>query len=135
LATAAQSTLWRSPSEVGVGGEYDFGLRLTSIYSKFYFVNVFTAKYRRTEGDSISGSKLNDSALQSYRILRSLEVPPESMSCKSAKLQDLALVAIMQAIRTGKKAEAWTMYLSADHPWKRRLSPGGIRKLLMLLLT
>jgi len=133
-ARAAQQTLWRSREEVGYGGEYDFGLRLASSYVKFYFIDVFTAKYRMTQGGSISGSMTDDAALQSYRLLAALDVPAESAERKQTRLNELAPTAIAQALRFGKKREAWEMLASENFTWRQRASLGGMRKLLQLLI-
>jgi glycosyltransferase involved in cell wall biosynthesis len=133
LTSAAQAILWRSRSEVGYGGEYDFGLRLAATYSGFFFLDTFTAKYRLTAGVSISSSRSDDAALQSFKLLSALDVPPESLNCKAEKLRDLAPTAIAQAINFGKKSEARAMYFSASYPLQKRIGPGGIKKLLALL--
>ena len=132
-AAAAKATLWRSREEVGYGGEYDFGLRLALAHSEFYFLDVYTAKYRLTASGSISGSLTDDAALQSYRLLEQHDVPPESAETKRSKLTDLAPTAITQALRFRKKREAWKMYTSRYFPWSRRMSLGGVRKLLQFL--
>lgn len=132
-AAAAKATLWRGRETVGHGGDFDFGLRLAMADSKFCFIDVYTAKYRLTEGGSISGSSTDDAALWSFRILEALDVPPESAEAKRAKLTDLAPTAITQALRFKRKREAWKMYASRYFPWSKRTTLGGMRKLLQLL--
>jgi glycosyltransferase involved in cell wall biosynthesis len=134
-AEAARTILWRSAEEVGYGGEFDFGLRLCLAYQKFYFLDKYTSKWRRTLGSSISSSSKDDAALQSYRIVQSVELPDEAAHLRPRKLATHAPLAMMQAIRLGYRKEAWSIYLSRHHPWRRRLSPGGMRRLLLLLLS
>jgi glycosyltransferase involved in cell wall biosynthesis len=132
---AACAILWRSAQEVGYGGEFDFGLRLGLAYQRFYFLNRYTSKYRRTLGGSISSSSKDDAALQAYRIVQSADLPSEAAYLKPRRLSLYAPLAMMQAIRHGEKQEAWNIYLSQHHPWRKRLSPGGVRRLVLLLLS
>jgi hypothetical protein len=134
-ANAARAILWRSAEDVGYGGEFDFGLRLSLAYQKFYFLNKYTSSYRQTRGGSISSSSKDDAALQPYRIVESVELPDEAAASRPQVLAVLAPIAMMQAIRHGYRNEAWKIYLSANHGWRRRFSPGGLRRLLLLLLS
>jgi glycosyltransferase involved in cell wall biosynthesis len=132
---AACAILWRSAEQVGYGGEFDFGLRLSLAYDKFYFLDKYTSKYRETLGGSISSSSKDDAALQSYRIVQCADLPEGANRLRPARLAVYAPLAMMQAIRHGQPEEAWTIYLSRHHPWRKRLSPGGLRRLLLLLLS
>lgn len=134
LTPVAQSILWRSLEEVGNAGDFDFGLRLGMMTgAKLYFKDVFTSKLRRTGAESISGSPTDDAALTSHFLLQSFELPPEAAASRDAKLTRSAPVAMMQALQLRKKREAWEIYKSPYHPWRRRLSLGGVRRLMMLL--
>jgi glycosyltransferase involved in cell wall biosynthesis len=135
IADAARAILWRSAEEVGYGGEFDFGLRLSLAYQNFYFLDEYTMKYRRTIGGSISGSSKDDAALQSYRIVGSAKLPQEAADLKTRRLSGFAARAMMQAIRHGQRKEAWNIYLSRNHDWRRRFSLGGLHRLLLLLLS
>ncbi len=131
--SAAKAILWRPAKEVGNGAEFDFGLRLGLAYSKFYFLDTYTAKYRKTSGQSISGSSKDDAALQSYRIIQNVPLPPDAEDARAELLSRFAPRALMQAIRLGKKREAWSIYLSKNHGWSKRFSLGGVRRLGLLL--
>lgn len=133
LAKAARAIRWRSKEEVGYGGEFDFGLRLGLAFEKFFILDTHTSMYRLTEGASISSSSNDDAALQSFRIMKAMELPPFMEAGRADKLMRSAPHAMMQALRHGKKREAWEIYQSPSHPWRVRLSPGGLRRLLLLL--
>ncbi len=130
---AARAILWRPVAEVGNGGDFDFGLRLGLRYPKFYFVDTYTSEYRLTSGGSISSSSTDDAALRSYWNVVRMQLPPEAEACRADKLARSAPHAMMQALRHGKKKQAWEIYRSPSHPWRVRLSPGGLRRLLLLL--
>jgi glycosyltransferase involved in cell wall biosynthesis len=134
-ADAARTILWRSVQEVGYGGEFDFGLRLSLAYQKFWFLDRYTSKYRETLGHSISSSSTDDAALQSYRIVEAATLPQEAAHLKPCRLAVFAPLAMLQAIRHGQRKEAWSIYLSRHHPWRKRFSLGGVRRLLLLLLS
>lgn len=134
LAEAARAIRWKSKEDVGYGGEFDFGLRLGLTYTKFFILEKYTCKYRLSEGASISSSSKDDAALQSYRIMKSLELPARMEDCRADQLQRSAAPAILQAIRHGQRREAWTIYWSRNHGWRRRLSPGGARRLLLMFV-
>ena len=133
LSEAARAIRWRSKEEVGYGGEFDFGLRLGLSYEEFYFLDRFVAKYRLSEGHSISSSSKDDAALQAYRIMKSMKLPANMDECRADQLRRSSPPAILQAIRHGQRREAWRMYWSRHHPWRTRLSLGGARRLLLIL--
>ena len=130
---AAQAILWRSIEEIGNGAEFDFGLRLGLRYGGFCFIDTYTAKYRLTLGGSVSGGPTDDAALQSYLLAATIDLPPEAEACRADKLRRSAPHAMMQALRFGRKDQAWRIYRSGSHPWRTRLSLGGLRRLLLLL--
>jgi hypothetical protein len=134
-AEAARAIPWRSAEEVGFGGEFDFGLRLSLAYRTFYFLDEYTSKYRKTRGRSISGSNKDDAALQSYRIVVAAKLPEEAEYMRPRKLSSFSPQAMMQAIRHGKRKEAWNIYFSKNHNWRKRFSLGGVRRLLLLLAS
>lgn len=133
LTEAARAIRWRSKQDVGYGGEFDFGLRLGLAYEKFFILDTYTSLYRLSGGASISSSSKDDAALQSYRIMKAMELPPFMEAGRADKLERSAAHAMMQALRHGKKKEAWQIYRSPSHPWRVRLGPGGLRRLLLLL--
>lgn len=130
---AAREILWRSHEEIGFGGEFDFGLRLGLRYPHFFFLDTYTSMYRLTHTGSISRSRADDAALRSYLLVEAMDLPPEAAQARNEKLRRTAQHAMKQALLHGKKKEAWQIYRSPNHPWKVRLSPGGIRRLLLLL--
>ena len=130
---AARTIRWRPIADVGNGGDFDFGLRLGLEYDKFFFVDTYTSEYRLTSGGSISSSTTDDAALRSYWNVARMDLPPAAEACRADKLARSAPHAMMQALRHGKKNEAWKIYRSPSHPWRVRLSPGGLRRLLLLL--
>jgi GT2 family glycosyltransferase len=132
LTAVAQQTLWRTVAEVGYGGEFEFGLRLGLQNRSFYFLDAYTSKYRLTESGSLSGSSTDDAALRSYLIAQEAFLPREAEHSRKQALERLAPSAMGQALNFGKKKIAWDIYRSAFHPWKKRLSLGGVRRLLSL---
>jgi glycosyltransferase involved in cell wall biosynthesis len=141
VTSAARATRWRGEKDVGSGGDFDFGLRLGLTHRGFFFLDRFTMKYRVTETGSISGSKNDDAALHSYLILEELKLalPGEAVrqaeAARARKMAELAPRALMQAIRHGERGRAWRIYSSRAHGWRMRASFGGMRRLLLLLLT
>ncbi len=132
-AKAAKDTLWRSHNEVGYGAEFDFGLRLGLRYSKFFFVDKYTANYRETVGSSITHSASDDASLQAYRILSSASLPPAAEPLREERLRDLAPLAVRQAARQGKRQEALSIFWSTHLSWRRRISPNGLRTLSFII--
>ena len=133
LTSAAQRTLWRPQREVGDAGDYDFGFRLCHTHSGFYFIDKPTAKYRLSNSNSITSSPSTDTALATYRILAGAKVCPEAQTYRTRRMLAAAPVAILQATRLGLVTEAEKIYWGEYHPWARRLSPGGVRRLLAIL--
>jgi hypothetical protein len=137
LTSVAQATRWRPAEVVGAGGEFDFGLRLGMTYHGFYFIDRYTMKYRKTETGSMSSSKYDDAAMYSYVVLE--ESNFSSLAGGEAlrmKIMDQKSAgAMIQAIRHGQRKLAWRIYCSRHHGWRRRFSPGGVRRLLLLLFS
>lgn len=133
LASAAKSIKWRSHKEVGNGGEFDFSLRISLKYSKFFFLNEHTAKCRLTS-DSMSKSSNDDSAFQTFYIILNTDFSDELSWAKDYELRREAPYAIIQLINFGKKKQALDIYFSKYYPLSKRLSLRGIRRLLKALL-
>lgn len=133
LTSAAQAIRWRSYEEVGTGGDFDFGLRLSFEYSNFFFLDKYTAKYRLSN-ISVSKSYCVDTAVQSFYLTLNTNVPEEISWAKDHELKRSAPIAIFQLINLGKKKQAFDIYFSKYHPLSKRLSLGGVRRLLKLLL-
>ncbi|WP_222829225.1 glycosyltransferase family 2 protein [Terriglobus saanensis] len=128
----ARAVRWRAVSEVGDGGDFDFGLRMGLQNDGFFFLDTYTAKYRETASGSISASDSSDTALSSYRVLRQMNLPEGAEKLRDLKMKNLAPRAMMQAIKLGRKKEAAQIYFSKHHG-RRAFTLGGIRRLLLLL--
>jgi len=133
LASAAKSVMYRSYEEIGNGGDFDFSFRLSIKYPNFFFLDKYTSKYRLSS-DAISKSANDDAAAQSFNIVLTTDVPEELSWAKEFELKRAAPIAIIQSINVGKKEQAWDIYFSKYHPLSKRLSLGGMRRLLKLLL-
>jgi glycosyltransferase involved in cell wall biosynthesis len=133
LASAAKAIEWRSYEEVGNGGEFDFSLRLAFKYSNFFFLDKYTAKYRYTRV-AMSKSSNDDAAAQSFYLTLNAEFPKELSWAKEYELKRVAPIAIVQLINSGKKKQALDIYFSQYHPLTKRLSLGGIRRLIKFFL-
>jgi len=136
LRTAiAQATRWRPESEVGNAGDFEFGLRLALTQDGFFFLDKFTTKVRLTCSGSISSSRYDDAALYSYSLLEQCALPDGAGEVlRSQRLMEIAPRAMMEAIRHGQLQRAFQLYLSPHHGWRIRLSPGGVRRSLLLAL-
>ena len=133
LASAAKAIKWRSYEEVGNGGEFDFSLRLAFEYSNFFFLDKYTAKYRLSQV-SISSNINDDSTAQSFNIILNTDFPEELSWAKEYELKREASTAIIQLINVGKKKQSLDIYFSQYYPLFKRLSLGGIRRLMKVLL-
>ncbi len=133
-ASAARSIRLRSSEEVGAGGDFDFGLRISLAYREFFFIDKYTAVYRKTKTGSVSSSSDDDAALNAYLMLESIRLPEGARELRINKMTELAPRALMQAIIAQKKHQALQIYMSPYHGWRARLSAGGIRRLSLLLL-
>jgi glycosyltransferase involved in cell wall biosynthesis len=133
LASAAKAIKWRSYEEVGNGGEFDFSLRLGFAYSNFFFLDKHTAKYRMTK-NSMSSNINDDSTAQSFHIILNTYFPEELSCSKDYELKKEASTAIIQLINVGNKKQALDIYFSQYYPLSKRLSLGGIRRLMKLFL-
>jgi glycosyltransferase involved in cell wall biosynthesis len=126
---AAQATLYRPKSEVGDAGDFDFGFRLCSTHKGFYFLNKYTAKYRKSR-EAISKSSKYDGTVIIYRLVARANVCSEAKPWQVSRLKGVAPAAILQAAQLGLANEAFRMYWGPYHPWTKRLSLGGARRLL-----
>ena len=141
LTSVAQSTRWRPERDVGAGGEFDFGLRLGFTCQDFFFLDRYTMKYRVTKTVSLSNVISSDTALRSYLILEGFDISFLGKSIRTGeairrkRMAEMAPVAMMQSIRLGQRQQAWRIYCSSNHGWRRRVSLGGIRRLFQLLLS
>ena len=141
LTSAAQSTHWRPQKDAGDGGDFDFGLRLGFTCRGFFFLDRFTMKYRMTETGTVSDSKNSDTALSSYLILErfnfslSGEALRAGEAIRAKRMAEIAPLAMAQSIRRGQRKQAFRIYCSRHHSWRKRFSIGGVRRLSMLLLS
>ena len=131
LASAAKDVRYRSYEEIGNGGDFDFSLRLSLQYPKFFFLDRFTAKYRLSS-DAVS--RRTDSSAKSFDIILNTDVPQEISWAKDYELKRSAPIAIVQLINLGKRKQALEIYFSKYHPLSKRFSLGGLRRFLKLCL-
>jgi len=116
--------------KVGDMCDMDFGVRLGPIAKRFYFVNQFTAKYRLTSGLTLSA---NVTPAHLFRRLDEYPVPAESEWGRDAALSRLAPQAVVEYVNLGERKKAMQLYVSKHHPLRRRLSPGGLRRLAAIV--
>ncbi len=124
-----KKTKWRT--DIGNGCEYEFGYRLGVEGYNMYYIDTYTSKYR-VAANSMSGSRTDDAAYQTYLILKNAPNHTErSTKIKRQRLTERAPIAITQAIYTSSKKEAASILFS---PWYglRILSPRGFKRLLLL---
>ncbi|PZO39234.1 MAG: hypothetical protein DCF19_14810 [Pseudanabaena frigida] len=133
LASAAKAIKWRSYEEVGDAGDFDFGLRLSLEYPNFFFLDKYTAKYRLSSV-SISKSDNRRAASESFNIILNTTLPESVSWAKEHELMREAPIAIIELISLGKRKQALDIYFSKYHPLSRRMSLGGVRRLLKALL-
>lgn len=117
--------------ELGYGSEYDFGLQVGIRGFKMYFTDEFICKYRKSRENSISSSSTDDAGLKAFMLLRSTDVPDASYKLKVHFLKKKVPIAISQACKTGKRAQAMALFFSKWHRSKI-LSPGGAKRLIMI---
>ena len=133
LASAAKAIKWSSYEEVGDAGDFDFGLRLSLAYSNFFFLDKYTAKYRLSDV-SISKSDGRRAASQSFDIILNTDFPEDLSWAKEYELKREAPIAIIELINLGKRKQALDIYFGKYHSLSKRLSLGGIRRLLKIFL-
>jgi hypothetical protein len=79
-------------------------------------------------------SRNTDSAAQSFYIVLNLDVSEELIWAKEHELKRVAPVAINQLINLGKRQQALDIYFSRYHPLSKKISLGGLRRLLKAFL-
>jgi len=131
LASAAKDIKYRSYQEIGNGGDFDFGVRLSLKYPNFFFLDRYTAKYRLSK---MAVSRNTDSAAQSFYIVLNLDVSEELIWAKEHELKRVAPVAINQLINLGKRQQALDIYFGKYHPLSKKFSLGGLRRLIKAFL-
>jgi len=115
---------------VGNAGDFDFGLRLGLKNLKFYYVDHFTAKYR-ISNESVARNG-TDSAYQSFKLIAAAPYTPKGFDYKAHILKTKAPMAIVQALRKGRKKEAFSIYFSKWHG-NKIFTLGGIKRFLLLI--
>lgn len=128
----AQKVGYRRKEDIGNAGDFDFGFRLGRDGYKFHFLNEFTAKYRMTTSSVARNG--TDSGYQSFKIISEYLSNEKILYSKTIIeiMKRKAPIAIMQAIKKGKKKEALRIYFGKHHR-NRILSLGGARRFLHLL--
>jgi glycosyltransferase involved in cell wall biosynthesis len=114
---------------IGEMCDFDFGVRLGLVAKRFYFVNQFTAEYRIT-GVQLSANVKYEHLFQ---MVEEYPVPHQSEWARAIALSRLAPQAILEYVATGKRTKALRVYMSPHHRLVRRLSPGGLRRLGVIL--
>lgn len=116
---------------VGNAGDFDFGLRLGLAGTQFYFLPIYTAKYRiYTHSVARDGT---DSGYQSYNLILALkDYKPRIIDYREMILKIKAPLAIVQALRKGKRKEAIRIYFSKWH-FRKILTLGGIKRFLLII--
>jgi glycosyltransferase involved in cell wall biosynthesis len=130
LTEAARSTRYKNEPEISHACDFEFGLRLATRCSQFFFLDEYTADYRVTE-TSISSD--NNYSHLSFRIIETLELPPELETLRSDRLRQYAAPAINAWLGLGETYSASQIYTSRYYSWSQRLSPKGLLQFLLLL--
>lgn len=87
----------------------------------------------RVMRNSIARSGYSNASLYAFRILQETELPAEAEWLKKQKLEEFAPQAIIQALQARHRLEALEIYWSDFYAWRRRLTRGGITRLLQCL--
>jgi glycosyltransferase involved in cell wall biosynthesis len=120
---------YQESGAVGQFCDYYFGLQLASLPgARFRFVNDFTASYRMT-AEAVSR---NLRPGETFSLVEKLPIPPACEWARRVALERLAPVAIAGCLKEGASGEALRIYLTPHYAWKRRLSPGGLKKLAQI---
>ncbi|MDT0642502.1 glycosyltransferase family 2 protein [Zunongwangia sp. F363] len=130
--TVIEKINYRSKNEIGHAGDFDFGFRLGVHGFKLHFINEYTAKYRITESSVARNG--TDSGYQAFKIIQQAGITTNSRKTDPVNviLKRKAPVAILQAIKKGKRKEALSIYFSKWHR-SQILSLGGMRRLLNII--
>ncbi|SEL25120.1 Glycosyltransferase, GT2 family [Parapedobacter koreensis] len=128
----AKKTKYSSKEKVGNAGDFNFGLQLGLSNYKFYYIDHYIAKYRISKNSVARNG--TDSAYQSYKLIKALDLPAKDFDYRNHVLKIKAPIAIVQAIRIGKRRDAFKIYFEQWHKGKI-LTLGGIRRLLLLLFS
>ena len=128
----AQKVGYRRKEDIGNAGDFDFGFRLGLYGYKLHFLNEFTAKYRMTTSSVARNG--TDSGYQAFKIITEHLSNKKILSSKTIIeiMKRKAPIAIMQAIKKGRKKEALRIYFGIYHR-NRILSLGGFKRFLHLL--
>jgi len=112
--------------------DFDFGLRLASTYSKFYFSNKYTSKYRSTD-IAVSKKEDNIAALETYLLLKSLKLSNILNLFRKEAMIKLAPIIISYYAKNQEKKKALKIYFSEYYPIKKRFGLHGIYYLFLIL--
>lgn len=134
-AAAARKVLYRTRELVGEVCDFDFGIRLAAAAEQqcdgFCFVDEFTAEYRVTN-EALTRHLLP--AARMFEILEKLSIARECAWASAIALERLAPLALMGHAMKGERREALHIFFSVSYPWRRRLSPGGLKSLMAIAL-
>ncbi|MEJ8845269.1 glycosyltransferase family A protein [Variovorax rhizosphaerae] len=88
----------------------------------------------RVQDDSVTNAGRGVDVHRSYEFFQQLEVPPEFVAQKDARLAFMAPAATVRYARDGERRSAWTCYLSGHWSWRKRLSARGAKALVALMM-
>jgi len=122
-AIAARETRYRN--DVGECCDAEFGWRLCKL-GAFFFVGKYTAADRQNKnGLSSSGLRIHLSNL--YPVLERLSVSGELESVRTARLEEMAPVAVTGCLLRGGRLEALKILLGKNYPWRRQFVNGAVK--------
>jgi len=121
---------WTRVGKVGEFGDFDFGIRLALLGGSFFFVDVFTAQYRKTETAVSSVLRPGDT----FEVIKNIAVPKEAEWAKRVALERLAPISIIAYSKAGERRKAFRVF-SSHYPWRRKLSVRGMVMLTRMLIA
>jgi glycosyltransferase involved in cell wall biosynthesis len=116
----ARKTRYRE--DVGECCDAEFGWRLCKL-GAFFFVGKYAAADRRNqEGLTASGFRIHLSNL--YPVLERTPVSRELESLRTARLEEMAPVAVSGCLLRGGRLEALKILFGKNYPWRRKFMDG-----------
>jgi glycosyltransferase involved in cell wall biosynthesis len=125
--SVARKVRYRSDPAVGAACDLDFGLRLAVASQGYYYLDEYTAKYRKARQ---SASHIYIAHL-SFDLLASANLPGDLEDIRQSQMRKYARSAVNQWLAIGKRRSAQRVYLSAGYD--RRCSAVGILQAILIL--
>jgi glycosyltransferase involved in cell wall biosynthesis len=122
-ADMARQVRYRDISEVGDACDFDFGLRLATIATSFYFLDCYTAKYRMTQSSVSTGNNYTN---LTFDLIQQASLPPELEPVRLQQMHKYAVPAVNRWLALGANREAFRVYTSTAYGWRRRLTLTGM---------